>query len=492
MSSFDLSTATTLRTLDEIHRGGISSLELLEQMIANIERMNPEVNAVVAMDLERARGEAVAADDLYASGGQRGPLHGLPMTIKDCYQTIGLETTAGAPELANFVPEVDADLVRLLRRAGAIVWAKTNVPLYAGDHQTYNDVYGVTNNPWDTTKTSGGSSGGAAVAIACGFTTAEVGSDIGNSIRQPASNNGVFGLKTTHGLLSGRGHIPGPPGTLGVTDLGVFGPMGRSCGDLRLLLEVMTGSSTAFGGIPGATLPTLDGPAEITELRLGLWSDDPVSPVDASVKSMIENAASDLSAAGASVNADIRPDVPSEELHDTYLRLLNSALSPGFPSHVWDKLVDQAGNNYDSTDDEHVAFARLTTLPHKEWIMADERRAVAQQAWDKVFETVDCVLAPIQPVPAFPHDHERPYGKRTLSVNGSDVPYRNILFWAGIATMPLLPSVAVPLGTTAEGLPVGVQIIGPRWSDHRLLAYAEEMASVLGTRFTPPPLVNAG
>jgi amidase len=473
-----------------LEAGEVSSVELLDAMMANIERMNPSVNAVVATDVERARAEAVAADDARASGRPLGALHGLPMTIKDCYETIGLETTAGAPELATHVPERDADIVRLLRRAGAIVWAKTNVPLYAGDHQTYNDVYGTTNNPWDLTRTAGGSSGGAAAAVACGFTTAEVGSDIGNSIRQPSSNNGVFGLKTTHGLVSGRGHIPGPSGSLSLLDLGVFGPIARSCGDLRLLLEILTNSSTAFMGVPGAALPVLDGPADIADMRLGVWSDDPLSPVDNVVKGMIEAAAATLESAGAAVDAEARPAVPSEVLHDTYNRLLTSALSAGFPETEWVKAVAAAGGEYGPSDNHNVAFARRLTLPHRDWIRADEARAQAQAAWATLFESVDAVLAPIQPVPPYPHDIDRPYGKRTLTVNGAEVPYGNQLFWAGIATLPLLPSVAIPLGLTDDGLPVGVQLIGPMWSDHKLLGMGEEIASVLGVRFTPPPLVT--
>ncbi len=224
MTTPDLATATTVQLLVALERGAVSSVELLDTMLANIERMNPAVNAVVAMDTERARAEAIAADNSRAAGETCGQLHGLPMTIKDCYETLDLATTAGVPALADHLADRDADVVRLLRRAGAIVWAKTNVPLNAGDHQTYNQVYGLTRNPWDLERTAGGSSGGAAVAVACGFTTAEIGSDIGGSIRQPASVNGVFGLKTTHGLVSGRGHIPGPPGSLTSGDLGVFGP----------------------------------------------------------------------------------------------------------------------------------------------------------------------------------------------------------------------------------------------------------------------------
>lgn len=490
MTTLDLATATTMQLLIALERREVSSTELLDGMLAAIERMNPAVNAVVAMDLERARAEAAAADSSRAAGDPCGPLHGLPMTIKDCYETLDLVTAAGAPEFAEHVPTRDADVVRLLRRAGAIVWAKTNVPYMAGDHQTYNEVYGVTNNPWDVSRTSGGSSGGAAVAVACGFTTAEIGSDIGNSIRQPAGLNGIFGLKTTHGLVSGRGHVPGPPGMLTSSDLGVFGPLGRSCGDLRILLEVLTNSGTAFGGVPGAELPRFEQQPDIANLRIGVWSDDAVAPVDAEVKDLVEGAARRLADEGAQVDDDIRPSIASADLHRTYMRLLNSALSVGFSGEGWDKLVAKAGGSAEVVDDDGVMFARDSALAHRDWLYAHERQARAQEAWSEVFDEVDLMLAPIQPVAAFPHDVERPYGKRTLQVNGSDAPYRGILFWAGLATMPHLPSVAIPIGQTSEGLPVGAQLIGPKWSDHKIISMGEEISSVLGRHFIPPPLVT--
>lgn len=487
--TFDLASATTLQTMMALESRELTSVDLLDQMIANIERMNPAVNAVVAQDLERAQTEAAAADDLREWGEPVGLLHGLPMTIKDTYETIGLESTAGAPELADHVPERDATVVRLLRRAGAIVWAKTNVPLYAGDHQTYNELHGRTNNPWDLDRTAGGSSGGAAVSVACGFSTAEVGSDIGNSIRQPAALNGVFGLKTTHGLVGGRGHIPGPPGAKAEGDLGVFGPIARSCGDLQLLLDVLSRSATAFKGVPGATLPRFKSQPDIEELRIGLWSDDAMSPVDNGTKSKIEAAATELAAGGARVDNEIRPDVSSDELHSTYLTLLHAAMSAELPDSEWAAHLEKAGGSWEPTNDEALSYARGVTIPHREWMKAHESRVRAQLAWETMFHDVDLMIAPVQPVTAFPHDTEQGYGKRRLSVNGADVPYGNILFWAGIATMPLLPSVVIPLGTDDHGLPVGMQLIGPMWSDHQLLSMGEEIASVLGSRFTPPPLV---
>jgi amidase len=216
-----------------------------------------------------------------------------------------------------------------------------------------------------------------------------------------------------------------------------------------------------------------------------------MSPVDNSVKNLIESAAALLAEAGADVDTEVRPAIASADLHRIYMQLLNAAMSPGTPSHLWNDLVAKAEVSPDGDDstDDTVLFALDTTMPHRRWLSANERRARAQQAWADVFDDVDVVLAPIQPVAAFPHDIDRPYGKRTLEVNGSDVPYRGILFWAGLATMPHLPAVAIPVGHTIDGLPVGMQLIGPKWSDHKIVSIGEEITSVLDQHFTPPPLV---
>ena len=257
----DLDTATASQAVTALAEGSLGSAELLEAHLARIERDNGAVNAVVAFDVERARARAARADEDHAAGRSWGPLHGLPMTIKDAFETEGLTTTSGAPELADHVPARDADAVARLKSAGAIVFAKTNLPLYAGDMQTYNQLFGRTNNPWDLTRTPGGSSGGAAAALATGMTLLELGSDIGGSIRNPSHCCGTYGHKPTWGLVSQRGHIPGPPGTMAPADLNVVGPMGRSVQDLVLGLDVL--GVDAFG-LPGAVAPPV--PARLASI----------------------------------------------------------------------------------------------------------------------------------------------------------------------------------------------------------------------------------
>lgn len=486
----DLSTLTATDAVAGLAGGEFSSVELLDAQLRRIAEHDPDVNAVVVIDEEAARTAAVEADRRRAAGHTGGALAGLPMTVKDTYETAGLTTTAGAPQLADHIPDRDADVVQALRQAGAIVFAKTNVPLFAADHQTYNDVYGRTNNPWDLTRTPGGSSGGAAASLACGFTTAEVGSDIGNSIRQPAHFTGLFGLKPTHGVVSLRGHIPGPPGTLGQPDLAVAGPLGRSLDDLGLLFDVITGVG-AFDGIPGATLPPSEGRPDVASLRVAVWADDPVAPVSAACRDAVDQAATTLDGAGATIDPDLRPALPAEQLHHIYRQLLLPIMAAGLPPAAWDDLVATAAQvdpSHDNTSaaDPVLMNARMMTATHRSWLVANERRHRARAAWQAVFDTVDAVIMPVAPTPAFPHTTDLPYDQRTVDVDGTARPYPDILFWAGLATMPGLPAVVIPTGAV-DGLPVGIQILGPRFGDLALLDIARTVAEVTGAAFTPPP-----
>ncbi|MFW2382238.1 MAG: amidase family protein, partial [Acidimicrobiales bacterium] len=302
----DLDTLTATQAVRSIKAGVISCVELLDAQAAAVEKHNPSVNAVVANAISSARLAAKNADHRWANGENLGSLHGFSLTIKDCFETVGMPTTAGSATLAHHMTEVDADAVQAMRANGAIIYGKTNVPLFGGDHQTYNEVYGVTNNPWDTSRTAGGSSGGAAAAVATGMSLAEYGSDIGGSIRQPAHMNGVFGFKPSHGVLSMRGHIPGPPGTLSHPDLLVAGPLGRSIDDLELMMRT-TLTVGAFGGIPGAALPPSDGPPKVDDLRIALWADEPMAKVASACRDSVIRFGIELEAAGAHVDHDARP-----------------------------------------------------------------------------------------------------------------------------------------------------------------------------------------
>ena len=231
--------------ISKIKNKEISSQELLELQLEHISKHDPSINSVVTINEEHARTKAMEADKALQQGEDWGPLHGIPITIKDAYEVKGMRSTGGSPKWKEHIPNKDAVVVDRLRKAGAIVVGKTNVPLLSGDWQTYNELFGVTNNPWDIHKTPGGSSGGAAAAVSAGFSFLDIGSDIGGSIRIPAHFCGVYGLKPSYGLIPKSGHIPPPPGMLSHQNtLSVAGPIARSSKDIQIALSILAGASS--------------------------------------------------------------------------------------------------------------------------------------------------------------------------------------------------------------------------------------------------------
>jgi len=466
-----------------LRRREISSRELLDLYLGRIETHNPALNAVVTLDADRARARAAEADEAAARDEWWGPLHGLPMTVKDTLETAGVRTTAGADDLSDHVPRGDAETVARLRGAGAVVFGKTNTPTYAMDCQTYNPVFGTTNNPWNLERTPGGSSGGSAAAVAAGLTALELGSDIGGSIRNPAHYCGVFGHKPTHGIVPLRGHIPGPPGTLSTTDLGVVGPLARSAGDLDLALSVVAGPSADAAVAWRLALPP-PRHGTLAEYRLAAWVDDPYCPVDGEVGALLQGAVEMLSAAGAKIDDRARP-VDLAESDRVYQRLLAAAICNGIPEATFEGLV-QLGAQLDPADDSYLARqARNITQRKREWNSTDEHRHRLRARWAEFFRDHDAVLCPIVPTAAIPHDHSELTG-RTITVNGDERPYFDQLVWAGLATGPLLPATVVPVGTTPSGLPVGMQMIAPYLEDRTAVDLAARIAEVTGG-YRPPP-----
>ena len=289
----ELAYLSAIEIAEKIRQREISSREAVDYFLARVEKLDKTINAVVTIDAERARKEADAADAALARGEGLGPLHGVPMTVKDSLQTKGMRTTSGAPELSQFIPPEDAWPVARVRDAGAIIFGKTNLPIYAGDLQSYNEVFGTTNNPYDVTRTPGGSSGGSAAALACGFTPIEIGSDIGGSIRLPAHMSGVVGHKPSYGIVPAHGQIPGPPGTLTLADLAVVGPMARTVEDLALGLDLMAGPNRWDAPAWKLELPA-PRKATLREYRIAAWLDDPRCKVDSEVRTLLEKAAQPL------------------------------------------------------------------------------------------------------------------------------------------------------------------------------------------------------
>ncbi|WP_034269300.1 amidase family protein [Haloechinothrix halophila] len=458
--------------LEQLTAGQVSARELLDEHIGRNEAIHGSINAVIATDLERARADAAAIDDARARGEQLGPLAGLPMTIKDGYDVDGMPATAGNPAFTDRPSHCeDAALVASLRAAGAVIWGKTNVPLMLGDVQTYNSVHGTTNNPYDEARTAGGSSGGAAAALATGVTPAELGSDIGGSLRHPANWCGVYALKPTWNVLSMRGHIPPPPGHHVDHDLGVGGPMARTADDLRLLYDALHDSAPRQ-------------PRDVRGARIALWLDDPAFPVSRDVRDVVARAADDLRGQGATVEATTLP-FAADELIENYFALMYPIIGSGLPAAVYAKL--------EQTRDAHIASGESALDPYGMTAMAVHstasyravaRAMAARQAlkdqFAEWFTQWDAILAPVAAVPAFPHQHKGPLPERTIDVDGTDVAYPHLFDWVSLATDLHLPAVAAPVTRTETGLPVGVQLIGGWHEEHFLLDLAEALEQETG------------
>jgi amidase len=481
----DLTHATATELVGALRDRTISSRELLDHLLARVDQDNARLNAIVELDVDQAQSAAYAADEATANGRTTGPLHGLPMTVKDVWETEGLLTTSGAPELKDYRPHTDALAVGRLRRAGAIIFGKTNTPLYAGDFQTFNDVHGITNNPWDITRTAGGSSGGSAVAVAAGLTPLEMGSDIGGSIRNPAHFNGVYGMKPSWGVVPSRGHIPGPPGTLVETDVNCGGPIARSIDDLRTALGVIAGPVPEEA--VGWRLELDAGPAvdNVEGLRVATVFHEGADlvPIASDVRTNLDAFASRLADAGAQVDAASMPVSLADGLR-TWQQLVLPIMGIAMPD---DDFASFAALEAVPGDDPLLDAGRALASRYRVWAVANGLRQQQRALWSTFFTDYDVVLAPVMPTAAFVHDTERSIMERVVDVDGTEVSHAMAMAWCGAIGAMLLPVVTVPTGPTAAGLPVGVQVIGPYLSDLRLLALAETIDAAAGPGFTRPP-----
>ncbi|MCP5056303.1 MAG: amidase [bacterium] len=482
MAAWAYRSATEL--LAAMDRGELTSLELLDLLLARIERWNGELNAVVTLASDEARERAGEADAARARGESWGPLHGLPMTVKECIEVAGQPTTSGAPELSGHVPTEDADTIRRLKDAGAIIFGGTNLPLYAGDFQSYNDVYGTTNNPWNTERGPGGSSGGSAASLAAGFTPLELGSDIGGSIRNPAHFCGVYGHKPSYGIVSGRGHVPGPPGQRSRADLAVLGPLARAADDLALAMDVLSGPFKE-----DATAWRLELPAprhqRLEDFRVGLLLDLPGHPVSSAVRGCIRAAADAVAAAGVTIDEAALPKIDFETSHELYTRLLYGVMGTGFPPNVIKDMEAAAANLAPDDNSPEALMIRGSVGPHRAWLSDNERREQLRVRWAEFFEAFDLLLCPISPTTAFPHDHS-PIPTRMLRVDDEQISYMTQLFWAGLATVAYLPATIVPVGQAEDGLPVGMQLIGPYLEDRTPIEFARLAEAAIGGFVAPP------
>ena len=429
---------------------------------------------------------AKAADAACASGDQR-PLLGIPLTVKESYNVVGLPTTWGMPEQRNFRPAEDALAISRVKDAGLVILGKTNVPLGLGDWQSYNDIYGTTNNPYDLTRTPGGSSGGAAAALAAGYGPVSLGSDLAGSLRVPAFHCGMFAHKPTFALVPSRGHLPPPLPALPLDrDMAVIGPLARCAADLSLLLDVMAGPDPIEAGKAYRLALPPPRHSELKDFRVLVVDSDPVMPTNAVVRAAIDKLAKDFAKAGVRIErqSPLLPDFAASSR--LFMRMLLSFLAITFQPEIYAGALAAAPNLPPSDMSLQAERLRGIALSHRDWVMAESARGHLRAQWRALFDSFDAVICPVMPTPAYPHDHSAEQEKRRIDIDGKEFAYPDQMAWPGIASLPGLPATAIPTGLSQEGLPVGVQIVGPWLEDRTPLKLAELIEREFGG-FVPPP-----
>ncbi|WP_126173515.1 amidase [Altericroceibacterium xinjiangense] len=479
MTDQPLALASASEQLEWLDAGRIGAVDLLDLTLERVDRFNPELNLVVAFDRDGARAAAQETDRRRAAGETLGPLAGLPITVKDSYEVVGMPATCGLEMLRDHRPEQDADAVAQLKAAGAIVFGKTNLPAGASDWQSFNPVYGLSRNPWNPDRTVGGSSGGSAGAVASGFTAFELGSDIAGSIRIPAHFCGVFGHKPTYDLVPLRGHIPPLPGMLHQPQLGVAGPLARSAADLALLLPLLARS----GARPRLSQP---GQKRLEDFRVGIWMGEGAYRLDGGYRSALEAFVDDLRNAGASIEP-VQLPVDPRESQEIYLQTLFAIVGAPAPEEAG------AFEQLAAEDDTGIAakLARYMRTSLGEWFGLAEKREHLFRAWADFFTRYDALLCPAAPVVAFPHMAEGSGVHsaqlfRRITVDGKPAPYLDFT-WQGLATVANLPATVMPSGRLVEGVPAGIQVIGPSFGDLTTIRFAEVAERATGG-FRAPPL----
>ncbi len=468
--------ATTLAA--RIARGEVSATDALQAYAGRIALHNPVLNAIVVPRLEAAVAEAEQADFARAAGAPLGPLHGVPITVKESFDVAGLPTTLGHERRVGHVAAADSVVVARLRAAGAIVMGKSNVPVALADWQSNNPIHGRTHNPYDLTRSAGGSSGGAAAALAAGLTALEVGSDIGGSIRMPAHFCGVFGHKPTPGLIPMRGHGLNPDA--GPADLTVAGPLARSGADLELAFAILAGADEA-SGTPWRLDLQLESRTSLVGARIAVLSDDASFPVDCAISGALTRLAARLADAGAIVTRDPALPLPSRDIYRLYLQLLRGATAARLDDAGLAEAIAKA-DALDPADESYGALMlRYLTQRHADWLKADGRRHRLQQAWRGWFGEYDALICPAAPFTAFPHISGIPKEQQRMMVNGAPAPAADAYFWLGIPTVSGLPATTMPIGQDPSGLPIGAQLITPACTDRRAL----RLASLIG-KFEAP------
>jgi len=471
------------RLATAIREKKIGSLELLDAYLARIEKYNPRLNAIVELDLAAARKRAMAADEALVRGDSFGPLHGIPITIKDSIDVAGFASTWGSKELKDNRPAKSAPVVDALTAAGAIVFGKTNIPWFALSWETFNDLHGTTNNPWDLSRSPGGSSGGSAVALAAGLTALEVGSDSGGSLRNPAHYCGIYSHKPTFGVTSIEGQSV--PGLGHVPDIMVLGPLARSAEDLAMALDIIARPKETDAVAWRLELPAAK-QTKLSDFRVAVMLEHEGSDVDNEMVEILRSFANSLVQKGARISFVARPDIDFDAAHKLFLTLYSASGSGAMPELYW-KLISQMALFFrKSSNSEIASIVRGYTQRHRDWIRLDLVRNDLRAAWAAFFREYDILLCPAAASPALPHDQSSKIDRfRSIVVNGKRVAATDQWFWAGLAAVAYLPATTAPVGLSSAGLPVGVQIIGPQYGDHTCIAFARLIEQELRAFVTP-------
>jgi amidase len=485
--SLDYRSVSELRALLDARK--VSAVELLDHAVRRIEALDSRINAVVVRDFERALATAVQADAALARGESR-PLLGIPMTVKESFNVGGLPTTWGLPAGRDWQPPEDAVAVARVKAAGAVILGKTNLAIAIADWQSFNPIYGTTNNPWDIMRTAGGSSGGSAAALAAGYVPLELGSDLSGSTRIPAHLCGVFAHKPTSNLVPQRGQVP-PRSPALATDLtsglGVCGPMARTAADLSLALDVLAGPDESDALAYRLTLPPARYGA-LKDFRVLMLDSHPLLPVAGEIRAALDQLAGRLSTTGAKVarSSSLLPDLAeSARLHT---RMVRNFVAFGRPPEFFKKQQEEVAALKPDDDSLKAWRTRAPLLNHHQWMAGEIARARLRQQWAALFREFDVVLCPPFSVVAFPHDQKPDQEQRTIDIDGEAHPYLSLIVWSTVATPPGLPATVMPVGRSKAGLPIGVQIIGPLFEDRTPLTFAGLLEREFGGFVRPPAL----
>ncbi len=473
----DFITATEAARL--IREKKVSSTELTERMLKRIETFDGKINGIVLRFPDEARKRAKEADEATTRGEVWGPFHGVPMTIKEMIGMKGVATTSGAPELKDHITDFDATVVTRMRTAGGVILGKTNLPVHALDMQTYNPIYGTTNNPWDLTRTTGGSTGGGAAAVAAGLSYLETGSDIGGSIREPSNFCGVFGHKPTVHVVPKTGfNPPGPPSLPNV--LSVCGPLARSAGDLKAAMDVL-GGPDGFDEVAYTWKMPPARRSNLKEYKVRFVIDDPICPVVPEVKEQLQSAIDALVKAGAKVEEGWPEGIKPKEQLELYLQILLLSIPPQAPPPA-DKIPPPGFSSVNIVP----LVMKTMGMNARGYIDLQNQRIQVQHQWQAFFKDYDAFLMPTNFLPAFPHDHSEPMMLRTLDTTLGKRAYLDLLYWISFATMTGLPATVAPVGRTKDhNLPVGMQIMGPYLEDGTTIDLAGRLNDAVGGFVAP-------